>query len=58
MDRKRVDGWIAAYEQAWRTPGTDPLVTLFTADASYRNAGQCSGLQAGGEGPRGEGREA
>lgn len=25
---------------------------------SYRNAGQCSGLQAGGEGPRWEGREA
>jgi ketosteroid isomerase-like protein len=36
VDRKRVDGWIAAYEQAWRTPGTDPLVTLFTEDASYR----------------------
>ncbi|XVU23198.1 hypothetical protein ACQPZJ_38975 [Actinoplanes sp. CA-054009] len=24
----------------------------------YRNAGQCSGLQAGGEGPRSEGRRA
>ncbi|RKN14298.1 hypothetical protein D7147_28870 [Micromonospora musae] len=24
----------------------------------YRNAGQCSGLQAGGEGPRWEGRRA
>ncbi|MEV4281974.1 diguanylate cyclase domain-containing protein [Actinoplanes xinjiangensis] len=24
----------------------------------YRNAGQCSGLQAGGEGPRWEGRQA
>ncbi|AGZ40831.1 hypothetical protein [Actinoplanes friuliensis] len=26
--------------------------------SGYRNAGQCSGLQAGGEGPRWEGRQA
>jgi fermentation-respiration switch protein FrsA (DUF1100 family) len=28
------------------------------AARGYRNAGQCSGLQAGGEGPRWEGRQA
>ncbi|MFG1901144.1 YybH family protein [Micromonospora carbonacea] len=36
MDRKHVDDWLAAYERAWRTPGTDPLVTIFTEDASYQ----------------------
>ncbi|MEV4624949.1 nuclear transport factor 2 family protein [Micromonospora sp. NPDC049523] len=35
MDRARVTDWVAAYERAWRTPGTDPLATIFTADASY-----------------------
>lgn len=28
-------GWIDRYEHAWRTPGTDALGGLFTADASY-----------------------
>ena len=28
--------WIAAYERAWRTPGTDGLAGIFTADATYR----------------------
>lgn len=27
--------WIAAYEAAWRAPGTDRLADLFTADATY-----------------------
>jgi len=39
---------------------TDALgnVTKFGYDVGgYRNAGQCSGLQAGGEGPRWEGRQ-
>lgn len=36
MDRNRVAAWIAAYEQAWRTPGTTALGTMFTPDASYR----------------------
>lgn len=35
MDRAAVQRWIAAYERAWRTPGTDPLADLFTADVSY-----------------------
>ncbi|TCB97281.1 nuclear transport factor 2 family protein [Micromonospora zingiberis] len=35
MDRKQVTGWLAAYEHAWRTPGTEMLATIFTAEASY-----------------------
>ncbi|MEV6811694.1 nuclear transport factor 2 family protein [Micromonospora sp. NPDC051296] len=35
MDRKQVAGWLAAYEQAWRTPGTEVLATIFTAQANY-----------------------
>ncbi|MFY1688660.1 YybH family protein [Plantactinospora sp. WMMB782] len=35
MDRSQVQGWIAGYERAWRTPGTEPLAALFTPDASY-----------------------
>jgi ketosteroid isomerase-like protein len=35
MDRAEVTDWIAAYERAWRSPGTDALAVLFTADASY-----------------------
>jgi len=38
MDRERVAAWVAAYERAWRTPGTEPLHELFTADAAYRTA--------------------
>ncbi|MGC5031312.1 nuclear transport factor 2 family protein [Micromonospora sp. DT229] len=36
MDREQVTGWIAAYERAWRTPGTEMLATIFTEQASYR----------------------
>jgi ketosteroid isomerase-like protein len=35
MDRTQVVSWVAAYERAWRTPGTDALAAIFTADASY-----------------------
>ncbi len=28
--------WIAAYEAAWRAPGTDGLAAIFTPDATYR----------------------
>ena len=35
MDRSTVEGWIAGYERMWRTPGTERLAELFTADASY-----------------------
>lgn len=35
MDRSRVAAWVAAYERAWRTPGTGSLRELFAADATY-----------------------
>ncbi|HEX5598430.1 MAG TPA: nuclear transport factor 2 family protein [Micromonosporaceae bacterium] len=36
MDRQQVTDWVAAYERAWRTPGTEALATIFTPEASYR----------------------
>ena len=36
MLRDAVTRWLAAYEAAWRTAGTEPLGALFTDDASYR----------------------
>ena len=38
MDRAQLTDWIAAYERAWRTPGTEVLAELFTEDASYSTA--------------------
>ncbi|WBB98550.1 hypothetical protein O7543_10930 [Solwaraspora sp. WMMA2080] len=39
-------------------PPAGRAVLLFAGGGGgYRNAGQCSGLQAGGEGPRWEGRQ-
>lgn len=35
MERAAVEQWVAGYERAWRTPGTEPLAELFSADASY-----------------------
>jgi hypothetical protein len=34
-DRTTVSRWLAAYEAAWRAPGTDQLADMFTEDASY-----------------------
>ncbi len=34
--RADIEAWIAAYERAWRTPGTEPLRELFVAEATYR----------------------
>ncbi len=34
----RFADWIVAYEQAWRTPGTEPVYRLFTENATYRAA--------------------
>jgi ketosteroid isomerase-like protein len=31
-----IEDWIARYERAWRTAGTEPLRELFTEDATYR----------------------
>jgi hypothetical protein len=36
MERKQVTDWVAAYERAWRTAGTEVLDRIFTPDASYR----------------------
>lgn len=30
--------WLAAYERAWRAPGTDELAVIFTPDATCRQA--------------------
>ena len=33
--REQVAAWVSAYENAWRSPGTGALETLFTPDATY-----------------------
>lgn len=38
MTRADLERWIAAYEAAWRTAGTDTLGQLFTQDATYSTA--------------------
>ena len=38
MTRDDLLGWIAAYERAWRTPGTEDLGDIFTEDATYLTA--------------------
>jgi hypothetical protein len=38
VTRAQFEDWIDRYERAWRTPGTDLLAGLFSADASYLNA--------------------
>jgi hypothetical protein len=40
MERDQVAAWIAAYEKAWRAPGTGVLADLFTLDATYRQTPQ------------------
>lgn len=36
ISRARAEAWIAAYERAWRSAGTDSLAEIFSEDASYR----------------------
>ncbi|HYB86587.1 MAG TPA: nuclear transport factor 2 family protein [Streptosporangiaceae bacterium] len=36
MTREQAREWVAAYERAWRAPGTAALAGIFTPDASYR----------------------
>jgi ketosteroid isomerase-like protein len=36
VTRDQVRAWVAAYERAWRAPGTAALAGIFTPDASYR----------------------
>jgi uncharacterized protein (TIGR02246 family) len=38
VDRAALKTWVEAYEQAWRTRGTDALAALFAEDATYRTA--------------------
>jgi ketosteroid isomerase-like protein len=38
MTRDHLAAWVAAYERAWRTAGTDALAELFTDDAVYRQS--------------------
>ena len=38
MDREELTDWIARYERAWRTAGTDTLAEVFTEGASYSTA--------------------
>lgn len=33
--RDRAERWVAAYEKAWRTAGTDAVAELFAAEATY-----------------------
>jgi ketosteroid isomerase-like protein len=35
MERSAVEGWVAGYVRAWRSPGTEPLAELFTPDVAY-----------------------
>lgn len=49
MTRDQVADWIAAYERAWRAPGTAALAGVFTEDAVYRQSpytGPVTGLPA------------
>jgi hypothetical protein len=36
VDREVVARWVADYERAWRTPGTDRLSELFAPEVTYR----------------------
>jgi hypothetical protein len=36
VTREQVEEWLAGYERAWRTPGTETLRDLFAEDATYR----------------------
>jgi SnoaL-like domain len=38
MTRDQLRDWLAAYERAWRAPGTEALTEIFAADATYRTA--------------------
>jgi hypothetical protein len=38
LDRAQLIDWLAGYERAWRSSGTDVLAKLFTEDARYSTA--------------------
>ncbi|MGH8931633.1 MAG: nuclear transport factor 2 family protein [Egibacteraceae bacterium] len=35
MDRSAVQRWVARYERAWRTPGTEQLGEVFSSKVRY-----------------------
>jgi hypothetical protein len=35
MTTHRLESWLAGYERAWRTAGTDALADLFSVDVQY-----------------------
>ena len=37
-DRALVSRWLASYEVAWRTPGTEGLAGIFAGQATYRHS--------------------
>jgi len=38
VDRNGFRRWLDAYERVWRSPGTESLVELFAASATYRHS--------------------
>jgi ketosteroid isomerase-like protein len=38
MDRAQLVDWVARYESAWRSPGTEALAGLFAEGATYSPA--------------------
>jgi hypothetical protein len=38
LNRHELEEWLAAYERAWRAPGTESLEEVFAPDATYRTA--------------------
>jgi ketosteroid isomerase-like protein len=38
VDRQQISDWLAAYERAWRAPGTEILASIFTESARYLQA--------------------
>jgi SnoaL-like domain len=38
MDRDHVTRWVAGYEAAWRTAGTEALAGIFAVDARYQQS--------------------
>jgi hypothetical protein len=38
VTREELQHWVAAYERAWRTAGTETLAEIFAPDAMYQTA--------------------
>jgi len=42
----RIEAWVATYERAWRTAGTEALRELFVQDATYRMSHYAEAVRA------------